>query len=161
MTDEKPVSLRDQLTAELQGWADTFNHRGDESMSVFSVDRLADQLFDLVTAGADFSQPEEGIERTPAQALAFLLDADQHTRLAQLAGLLDAATRGATCFLMDHQGQIEQLQDELAAIPESWRLQCRMVTEAEQFLRSHHIELTPADWDKVKMGIAEEIERTG
>lgn len=160
MTDEKPVSeparwpdtLKEKITAVLEQWDDRDG---------FDVVSARNQIFDLVTAGADFSQPEQGTERTPAQALAFLLDADQHIRLAQLAGLLDAATRGATCHLMDHQGRIQQLQEELAAIPASWRLQCRMVTEAEQFLRSHHIELTPADWDKVKMGIAEEIERTG
>lgn len=158
MTDEKPVSLRDQLRAELQGWLEDLD--SPEHVSLIRLDGLTDQLFDLVAAGADFTSPEDGTELTPAQALAFLLDADPPTRLTQLAGLLDSARSGATCRLMDHQGRIGQLQEELATIPLAERRRAQLNLEAERFVQARHLHLDADQWALLRASIDQEIERT-
>lgn len=156
MTDEKPVSLEDRINVTVQAWADN----ADEHEALAYLPDLIERLHVEVSAGADFTPPEQGTEHTPAQALAYLLDADQHTRLAQLAGLLRTAGHGADCLMFDHAGQIQQLQEELGRIPESWRRHSQMLYEAEQFVQRCGLTLSDAQRDQVRMSIAEEIERT-
>ena len=114
MDDEKPVS--DTLLSRIeQAIAEGCIAQGAEREVDFA--QLARTVHTTISAGADFDPVEEGIELTPAQALAYLLDLRADQRLQVMGRLLLQSGQGNTCFLMQHEATIEQLREQLAAIP--------------------------------------------
>ena len=63
-----------------------------------------------VSAGADWTPREEATEMTAAQALAYLLDLPEWSRIERLGLLLEQASKAARCWEHDHDGAIQQLR---------------------------------------------------
>jgi len=67
------------------------------------------EILDGILEGADWTEPEEGTQRTNGQMWAALLRMDETERMKWFDMVKDHAAAGSRCFLMHHDGLVEQL----------------------------------------------------
>jgi hypothetical protein len=103
--DVPPLTLRDRITTAVE------NHfvEGNELSFRSTIETIVEDVHTVVGAGADWTPRTEGTEMTPAQALAFLLDLPEWSRISRLGQLLDQAEAGADCYLYDHPGKLAEI----------------------------------------------------
>lgn len=104
-----PLTLRARIANVVdRHFTDKFDNDGYDD-SDQNQRELVDAMHAEVGAGADWTPRVEGTAMSPAQALAFLLDLPEWSRISRLGQLLDQAELGSICYLADHSGAAEQL----------------------------------------------------
>ncbi len=97
------LNLKSRIDNAIDAYAEAHD-RGDP----IDLFELADRVHAVVGAGADWTPRTEAAAMTPAQALAFILDLPEWSRISRLQQLLDQAEIGSQCFVMDHKGAVEE-----------------------------------------------------
>lgn len=82
-------------------------------MTIRTKDMLEARIAEL-TAGADSSPVEEGVERTPGQFIHWFLGLDEAERLAVVERIYATSREGSACFMQDHKGRLEWLEEQRA-----------------------------------------------
>lgn len=108
---EVPVlTLRDRIANVVdKHFVGKFDNDGYDDSEENQRD-LVDALHASVGAGADWAPRTEGTVMTPAQALAYLLDLPEWSRLSRLGQLLTEAERAHDCFVYDHAGKLAEIK---------------------------------------------------
>ena len=73
---------------------------------------------DRLTAGADETPAEPGVNPTPGQWIAKWNAASAEHRFAWALAIMDASTEARDCLVQDHAGELAALRAQLAAMPE-------------------------------------------
>lgn len=81
-------------------------------MATETKDSLEDQIARL-TAGADDTPVEEGVERTPGQFIHWFLGLAEDKRLEVVESIHQNARESGACFVEDHRGRLEWLEEQV------------------------------------------------
>lgn len=80
-------------------------------MTIRTKDMLEARIAEL-TAGADSTPVEEGVERTPGQFIHWFLELPEAERLRVVERIYSTSREASDCFLCDHKGRLEWLEEQ-------------------------------------------------
>lgn len=82
-------------------------------MTIRTKDMLEARI-EALTAGADDTPVEEGVERTPGQFIHWFLELPEAKRLDVVARIFATSREAGDCFMQDHKGRLEWLEEQRA-----------------------------------------------
>lgn len=113
-TPEPPLTLRDRIANLIDVYFGMQDGNPGLPNAAAAAD-LTDAIHKVVAAGGDFTEREEGVELTPAQGIAYLLDLPEWARISRLGMLMEQARDGSNCRMYQHDDLAAELRDVRAS----------------------------------------------